>query len=317
MKIKRSPAYPNEYKGSPDHGVSAGFSKYPKVFYIETVLACNLACPECVIGVDGIERTKGIIKPEQFKTISKKIEKHAKLVYLHKWGEPTMNKNIYDYVDMVSEYAHVHISTNALLLNEEKIEKLITRGCGTLIVSVDGYSQEVYQKYRVGGKVDVVKQNLKLISNINKKYGNPVYVIPQFIVFDHNYDEISKFQKFCDEIDLKPRFKNPYIRFGDKVKPAKDPKFKKRTYEVNEHIEAIKTCNSLLNVMTITVSGDVILCSQDYNGSKGFLGNILDENSTVENIWDSKNFSDIRKKALSGNPCNLCLKNCTIYPPAY
>tara|TARA_B100001175_G_C19443918_1_gene607709 strand:- start:279 stop:1232 length:954 start_codon:yes stop_codon:yes gene_type:complete len=316
MLLKKSPEYPKEYKGSPDQGVTAGFSRYPKVFYVETVLACNLACPECVIGIDGVERTKGIIKPKEFNIISKKIEKHAKLVYLHKWGEPTMNKNIYDYIEMVSDYAHVHISTNSLLLNEEKIEKLITKGCGTLIVSIDGFSQEVYQKYRVGGKVEIALRNLKLISSINKKYGDPVYVIPQFIVFEHNYDEIKLFQKFCEEIELIPRFKNPYIRYGDKVKPSKDPKYKKKTYEPLEHIEAIKTCNSLLNVMTITVNGDVILCSQDYNGSKGFIGNILDENSSVESIWDGEYFTEMRNKALSGNPCDLCLKNCTIYPPS-
>ena len=48
-----------------------------------------------------------------------------------------------------------------------------------------------------------------------------------------------------------------------------------------------------------------------------FLGNVLDEDSTIESIWDSKNYSDMRKKALEGNPCNLCLKNCTIYPSNY
>jgi len=229
-----------------------------------------------------------------------------------------MNKNIYDYIETVSDYAHVHISTNALLVNEEKIEKLITKGCGTLIVSMDGFSQKVYEQYRVGGNVKVALKNLKLISQINKKYGNPVYIIPQFIVFKHNYDEINQFKKFCDELDLKPRFKNPYIRYGDKVQPADDKNYKKKTYNsFDEHIKAIKTCNSLLNVMTITVSGDVILCSQDYNGSKGHLGNILDKDSTVESIWDGKYFSELRKKALGGNPCNLCLKNCTIYPSNY
>ena len=30
----------------------------PTVYYIETVLACNLACPECVIGRDAVTRIK-------------------------------------------------------------------------------------------------------------------------------------------------------------------------------------------------------------------------------------------------------------------
>ncbi len=252
MLVKTSPKYPDQYKGSPDDGKTAGYSKYPESFYIETVLACNLRCPECAIGTDSVERTKGIIKPAQFEIISKKIENHAKLVYLHKWGEPLMNKYIYDYVEMVSDYAHVHISTNSLLLNEEKIEKLVTRGLGTLIVSIDGFSQKVYEKYRVGGNVEIALKNLKLISQINKKYGNPVYVIPQFIVFKHNYNEIDRFKKYCEEFDLIPRFKSPYIRWGEKVQPSEDKKYQKKTYNSQEeHINAIKTCNSLLNMMTI------------------------------------------------------------------
>ena len=33
----------------------------PSVYYIETVLACNLACPECVIGRDAVTRIKKIL----------------------------------------------------------------------------------------------------------------------------------------------------------------------------------------------------------------------------------------------------------------
>ena len=39
-----------------------------------------------------------------------------------------------------------------MLIDEKVAEKLITSGLGTLI-SIDGYSQNVYEKYRIGGKV--------------------------------------------------------------------------------------------------------------------------------------------------------------------
>lgn len=48
----------------------------PNIFYFETVLACNLACPECVIGVDAVQRTKKIMKLHEFEIICNKIKNH-------------------------------------------------------------------------------------------------------------------------------------------------------------------------------------------------------------------------------------------------
>jgi hypothetical protein len=47
----------------------------PTVFIVETVLACNLSCPECVIGTDTIDnRTKKVMRLDEFKVISDKIK---------------------------------------------------------------------------------------------------------------------------------------------------------------------------------------------------------------------------------------------------
>ena len=62
------------------------------------------------------------MKLDEFKIISKKLEKHANLIYLHKWGEPLMNKNIFDMIEISSKYAHTHISTNGMLIDEKKLK---------------------------------------------------------------------------------------------------------------------------------------------------------------------------------------------------
>ena len=267
----------------------------PTVFYVETVLACNLACPECVIGVDSVTRTKKIMKLDEFKIISKKLEKHANLIYLHKWGEPLMNKNIFDMIEISSKYAHTHISTNGMLIDEKKAEKLITSGLGTLIISIDGYSQNVYEKYRIGGKVEKVLENIKLLNKINNYYSNPVTILPQYIVFDHNYDEVEDFKKFCENLNLRFIFKKPYIRYGDKVKESNDPKYQRKKYlNEKEHLDAISKCPHAHSTMTITANGQLLLCAQDYNGDWN-IGNILDSDTTVESLWNNS-YLQIRKR---------------------
>ncbi len=289
----------------------------PTVFYVETVLACNLACPECVIGVDNVKRTKKIMKLDEFKLISKKLENHANLIYLHKWGEPLMNKNIFQMIEIASKYAHTHISTNGMLIDSIKAEKLITSGLGTLIISIDGYSQEVYEKYRIGGKVKKVLENIALLNKINNYYSNPVTILPQYIVFDHNYHEVEEFKNFCQNLNLKYVFKKPYIRYGDKVKESEDPKYQRQKYNSKEeHLSAISKCPHANSTMTITASGQLLLCAQDYNGDWN-IGNILDQEVTVESLWNDSFYKLEREKIMNKTPPKLCTENCMIYNPDY
>ena len=290
----------------------------PSVFYIETVLACNLACPQCVIGRDEVKRVKKILKLDQFIKISNKIRDTAKLVYLHKWGEPMMNKDIFSMVNIVSDYAHAHISTNGILLDENKIEKLFMNGLGTLIISIDGVSQEVYEKYRIGGEVSQVLKNIELASKIFKKLKATVKIIPQFIVFEHNYHQIEDFKNFCLKLDLMPVFKKPYIRFNDtKVKESSDNFYHRVKYtNKKEHYEAISKCDKVFSVMTITADGTVLLCPQDYNGDFN-LGNILKDNKSLKDLWFEPRFSRIRNQIINKNPLDLCINKCMIYNKNY
>ena len=84
-------------------------------------------------------------------------------------------------------------------LSEEKCDELIKSGVGTVIVSIDGVSQNVYEQYRIGGKVEKVFENISYLNEANKKYGNHVALLPQFIVFEHNYHEVEVFKKFCED----------------------------------------------------------------------------------------------------------------------
>jgi radical SAM protein with 4Fe4S-binding SPASM domain len=297
--------YPKSFSSTPDG--------MPTVFYVETVLSCNLKCPECVIGSDNVDRTKRVMKMAEFSNISAKIEKYAKLVYLHKWGEPTMNKNIYDMVAMVSQYAHSHIMTNGLLLDKEKIQTLILNGLGTLIFSIDGMTQTVYEKYRVGGDVSLALKNLLLASEINSNLGNPTDLIAQFIVFKHNEHELDSFISFCNAHGIRYHIRSAYIRYGA-VEIPNAKKYRRTVFETkSEHLKAISSCPHGDYMMTITADGRLLLCSQDYNAEYG-LGNILDDSVTLESLWLNPKYQQLRDLIKNQQPPDICKKNCMIYP---
>ncbi|MCL5105758.1 MAG: methyltransferase domain-containing protein, partial [Armatimonadetes bacterium] len=285
----------------------------PGTFLIETSAICNLRCPECALGSGMKKSDKHFMSLDQFKHIADKIRPYAKTTLLHIWGEPMLNKDIFEMIKIASEFSTVNISTNGLMLTPKTAEKLITSGVGELIVSIDGISQEVYEKYRVGGNVENAINALKMLAEFNNKHGNKVWIIPQFIVFKHNQHEMAEFESLCDSLGLKACFKAPYLRDGSEsdMEISGLPSFHRKQFPDDASLcQAISTCDAPKKDFTVLVDGSVVLCCYDHNGTTG-VGNIFEQD--VMDIWNSDAYRDIRWKVLSGNAPEFCKKSCLTY----
>ena len=65
-------------------------------------------------------------------------------------------------------------------------------GLRHLIISLDGVTQGTYRKYRQGGDVELVFENMNKIISAKKSSGLETPVIEwQFLVFKHNEHEIQ------------------------------------------------------------------------------------------------------------------------------
>ena len=47
------------------------------------------------------------------------------------------------------------------------------------------------------------------------------------------------------------------------------------------------------------------------------LGNLLDDNSTVESLWNNNDYLKIRNSIVNKNPLSICTKRCIIYNKEY
>jgi len=284
----------------------------PKVFTFETSLACNLKCPECAIGGGMISREKGFLPFDKFKILADKIKPFAEYLYLHLWGEPMLNKEIINMIKYASQFCAVNISTNGTLLSKEKSEQLILSGVRDLIVSIDGVSQNIYEKYRVGGEVEKAFAALSDLVQFNIKYDAKVNIMPQFIVFKHNQDEIEDFKEICNSLGLTPTFKAPYIRTDDSNFQMSDFKeYQRHYYKTEESLKtAMMDCVNPKEVFTVNVDGTSIICCHDYDKFTDF-GNLF-ENDVLE-IWNSPIYRDYRWKILSGETPSFCMEKCMSY----
>ena len=137
---------------------------------VDPTNACNLGCPLCPTGLGASERTKKILKLEDFKKIVNQIEESCIEIHLYNWGEPTLNKYLIEMIKYAkSKGIWSRISSNlSLEFKDGYLEKLIKSGLSLLHIDVDGLDQEVYAKYRKKGNLNVVISNLKKIIDIKK-----------------------------------------------------------------------------------------------------------------------------------------------------
>lgn len=283
----------------------------PEIFVIETVLGCNLRCRECSWGSGQIKRSAGLMSFEKYKIIADKIRPFASYVYLMVWGEPLLNKDIFKIIKYTSNFAKTNISTNGQLVNEKNAKELILSSLTDLIVSIDGATQKTYEKYRVGGNLDKALHALKLLNKINIENGNPVNIIPQFIVFDHNEHEIEMFDKICLSLGIKPFFKEPYLQKNSNLKHSHLPKYQRNYYQDLPSLKkAAKNCQDAFKVMTILLDGSSVPCCYDNNGTIKF-GNIFHQD--VMKIWSSPASYNFRHSVYSGDTPSFCVNNCLLY----
>ena len=72
-------------------------------------------------------------------------------------GEPYLNPSFLDMVKYaLRKGIYTATSTNAHYLNDANAKKTVESGLDRLIISIDGTTQDVYQQYRVGGKLNKV-----------------------------------------------------------------------------------------------------------------------------------------------------------------
>jgi len=185
-------------------GVSKLFSM-PKMLALDPTNLCDLKCPLCPTGLRDKTIERGSIKLEQFKTIIDRLAKHLQSINLYSWGEPLLHKSLVDMIRHTAINHKVRTITSVHLgnLSDEQVEGLAKSGLDKLIVSVDGATQEVYEKYRVGGDIEKVFTNMSRLMGAKKRYNSKVNVVWNFLVMKQNEHQMDMARDRASKLVLK------------------------------------------------------------------------------------------------------------------
>lgn len=165
----------------------------PAVLRLEPTNACNLRCPGCITGLRQNPNRNAALTLQQARALIDAVREDAVFVRLDGMGEPLLNPRLPDIV----AYAHARglgtvASANLNIAPEARLLRLVRSGLDHLIVSCDGASQDVYEKYRRGGQLETVLDNIRTLVRLREQLGlrNP-WIEFQFIEFEHSRHEVD------------------------------------------------------------------------------------------------------------------------------
>jgi len=290
----------------------------PSFLSVETANYCNLHCPECPVGMRQDLKTEHL----HFDlTLYKKLIDEQKSTLLHVilyfQGEPLLNKQLPEFI----QYAHdakiyTSTSTNGQFLNKKNAKDIVTSGLDKLIVSVDGATQDTYESYRVGGKLQKTLDGIKeLVFWKNElKSVTPLLEI-QFIVLKTNEHQLSDMKKLAKSLQAdRLTFKTAQLydfEKGNKLLTTIDKYARyKKTSDGKYRLKGDQSnrCWRLWSGAVINARGEVLPCCFD-KASEFSFGNI-NENSFSDN-WHNVKASGFRDSILQNRKQYEMCRNCT------
>ena len=297
-----------------NHASHAGM---PISISFEPTTSCNLRCPECPSGLRSFTRPTGMLEEDMFKKTIDELAPHLWYLVFYFQGEPFLNPKFLDLVKYASsKRIYTATSTNAHYLNEENAKKTVESGLDRLIISIDGTTQETYESYRVGGKLDKVIEGAKNVIHWKKKLKSTTpHIMFQFLVVKPNEHQVEEVQQLGKELGVdEVVFKTAQIydyQSGSDLIPEIDKysRYKKNqdgTYSIKNDL--VNSCWRMWHSCVITWDGIVVPCCFDKDASNK-LGDIKEKN--FRSVWEGEVYQNFRQTLMkSRSDIEIC-KNCS------
>jgi len=284
----------------------------------EPTTSCNLRCPECPSGLRAFSRPTGMLQKDFFRDTIDQISKELMYLVFYFQGEPYLNP---DFLKMVqyaaSKKIYTATSTNAHYLTEENAKKTVESGLDRLIISIDGTTQDVYQQYRVGGKLSKVLEGAANIVKWKKNLKSKTpFIIFQFLVVRHNEHQIEDVKRIAkeigvDDVRLKTAQVYDYENDPNNLIPT-ITRYSRYKVDANGKMKFKgnnqKHCWRLWHDPVITWDGAVVPCCFDKDAQHR-LGSLQEQ--SFKEVWNNKVYKEFRSKILQGRKNIDICANCS------
>jgi MoaA/NifB/PqqE/SkfB family radical SAM enzyme len=183
-------------------GRQAEVQSLPYEIILDLTNRCNLRCPLCVTGQRLNDRPGGKMRLEDFRRVVDELAPYLFKVRLHSWGEPFLHDRLYDMIAYLgSRNIGTEVSSNFNAFRRDEAGALVDSGLELLVISLDGVTEEVYRRYRVGGDLSMVIENVKALVQEKRRRGSLLPLIEiQFLLMKHNFHQRQDIRKLAADL---------------------------------------------------------------------------------------------------------------------
>lgn len=178
----------------------------PSRLVIEPTNVCNLRCPYCHTGAGRFGRRPAMMGLECYLKLLDEIGAYLLLIEVFNWGESMLHPDLPAIVAAASARGiATRVNTNlSIPFTMRDAERLVESGLTELFVSIDGATQEVYERYRVGGDLAKVIRNCRLVADAKRRLGKELpHLTLQFLQFPCNADEGEAMRRLAAALDMR------------------------------------------------------------------------------------------------------------------
>ncbi len=277
---------------------------FPRAIQIQTDSRCNARCLFCGYTDTHKSLPQGAMDDDLFKKIVDECGKHLiGRISPYLMNEPLLDRKMPERIAYINKkkkfITKTKINSNGALLTPEMSEGLVEAGLRHLWISVQGYSEETYNK-SMGLSLD------RVLGNIDK-----------FIeIRDRRNAQLPK----LTITTLKTSIVEPEIEYAKKYWGDRNVRFKvhkmdNRSGKDLSDLGTVKprlrrNCDLFLKQAYVLYNGDMILCCHDWRRTV-VLGNVRER--SISEIWNSDHFLRLIREYQAGNFENLAIcRSCTV-----
>ncbi len=290
----------------------------PPVVKIEPTTCCNLKCPLCHTTRGILKRGKGFIDYNLYTNIIDSLQKKTMMITLAHMGEPFLHKDIYKMITYARKQGYIVTGITNMNFPLDA-EMLIKTGLSKLNVSVDGLTQKTYEKYRVGGDLQLALNNIKKLAQAKKKLRTSMPLISfRYMYFAHNsHEEIEQVEKLAKEYGANEiKIVKPFIIDKNDTKYLNK---QHSNYKVDEdgcfhlNYDIPNKCSSIWHELVVDYNGEVEICCFDKLST--IIGDVKKESPLK--IWKKENIQSFRQKILNNRKsikaCSICFNDAGVW----
>ena len=287
----------------------------PPILNIEPTNICNLRCPLCTTGCGRMERPLGKMDFRLYQRIIDEVAHKIIYITLYHQGEPYLLKEFNKFVAYAkSRGLYVNTSTNAHFFDVRNAADVVRSGLDSMIISLDGVTQESYSHYRVAGSLEKVLQGVRnLVTAKRQLHSRTPYLFLQFLVMRHNEHEIPDIKRLAGELEVdRLLIKTIQVSTVEEARQWLPADERYCRYRIVDGALAVKQgtgiCPRIWYTSLVDWDGQVVPCCFDKNGDHA-LGD-LRSGDTFSRIWRSAKYTAFRSRMLKNrNAIELCA-NC-------